>query len=111
MLEAILGVSPLLNTLDLSYMYIHGDGPTEWVIGGPNLRNLKIRMTHGYGWRITDLPRLDEATLDFVNYASSGFEGFIAGFAQVKKLILFTCYPLPAVHFVLTSYISTSWLV
>ncbi|KAM0910402.1 hypothetical protein ACQ4PT_014181 [Festuca glaucescens] len=100
-LEEILGASPSLNTLNLSYLYICGDGPpSEWVIGGPNLRNLTINLDKSYGWRITDLPRLDEATIDMENYVSSGdFEGFIAGFDQVRKLILHTCYPLPPIHF------------
>uniref|UniRef100_A0ACD5XSJ7 Uncharacterized protein n=1 Tax=Avena sativa TaxID=4498 RepID=A0ACD5XSJ7_AVESA len=95
-LEAILGVSPLLNTLDLSFVNIHGDGSNEWVIGGPNLRSLSINSDAHYGWRIMDLPCLDEATIYLRNYVSSGdFEGFIARFAQVRKLILDTSYPLP----------------
>jgi hypothetical protein len=42
LLEEILGGSPLLHTLSLSFLYIHSDGLKEWVIGGPNIRNLKI---------------------------------------------------------------------
>jgi hypothetical protein len=101
LLEEILGGSPSLNTLNLSYLYIRDDGPqNEWVIGGPNIRNLTILSDKSYGWRITDLPRLDEATIDMGKYVSSGdFQGFIAGFAQVRKLVLHTCYPLPPVHF------------
>ncbi|KAK1631175.1 hypothetical protein QYE76_005490 [Lolium multiflorum] len=96
LLEEILGASPLLNTLNLSYLYVRDDGPADWTIGGCNLRKLTIISDKSYGWRITDLPRLDEATIDLGKYVSSGnFEGFIAGFAQVRKLILHTCYPLP----------------
>ncbi|KAK1631169.1 hypothetical protein QYE76_005484 [Lolium multiflorum] len=97
LLEEILAASPSLNTLNLSYLYIRDDGPqNEWVIGGPTIRKLTINSDKFYGWRITDLPRLDEATIDLGKYVSSGdFQGFIAGFAQVRKLILHTCYPLP----------------
>jgi hypothetical protein len=111
LLEEILGASPLLNTLNISSLYIDDDDPNELVIGGPNLRNLKIHMDCCYGWRITDLPSLDEATIRLDEYASSGFEAFIAGFAQVRKLILDTSNPLPAVHFVLTSYVASWYLV
>ncbi|CAM0951572.1 unnamed protein product [Alopecurus aequalis] len=94
-LESILGASPLLNTLTLSFMHIQGDGSNEWVIRGPNLRSLTIICGATYGWRIADLPCLDEATIDLENYVNSGFEGFIAGLAQVRKLSLNTQYPLP----------------
>ncbi|KAK1631177.1 hypothetical protein QYE76_005492 [Lolium multiflorum] len=96
LLEAILGASPLLNTLNLSFLSIRGDGSNEWVIGGPSLRSLTINCMAFYGWRIADLPCLDEASIDLVNYVSSGdFEGFIARFAPVRKLSLHTSYPLP----------------
>jgi hypothetical protein len=108
-LEAILGASPLLNTLDMSFVDIRGDGSNEWVIGGPNLRKLTINCVAHYGWRIMDLPCLDEATIEMENYVSSGdFEGFIGRFAQVRKLFLNTCYPLPPVNFVIASYFP-SW--
>ncbi|KAM0876732.1 hypothetical protein ACQ4PT_035992 [Festuca glaucescens] len=101
LLEEILGASPLLHTLNLSYLYVRDDGPADWTIVGPSVRKLAIILDKSYGWRITDLPRLDEATIDMGKYVSSGdFQGFIAGFARVRKLILHTCYPLPPVHFV-----------
>jgi hypothetical protein len=109
LLEEIFGASPLLNTLSLCFLYIYSGGPKEWVIGGPNLRNLKIRMNCCYGWRITDLPRLDEATINLAKYVSSGFEVFIAGFAQVRKLILHTCWPLPPVFTFHPYLLFASW--
>uniref|UniRef100_A0ACD5XVV7 Uncharacterized protein n=1 Tax=Avena sativa TaxID=4498 RepID=A0ACD5XVV7_AVESA len=90
-LEAILGASPLLNFLKLYALGMRGDRSNKWVIGGPNLRSLAITCVSDYGWRITDLPCLDEVSIDLGNYESSGgFEGFIARFAQVRKLILHT---------------------
>uniref|UniRef100_A0ACD5YES2 Uncharacterized protein n=1 Tax=Avena sativa TaxID=4498 RepID=A0ACD5YES2_AVESA len=95
-LGAILGASPLLNTLNMSFVNIHGDGSNEWVIGGPSLRSLTILCDASYNWRITDLPCLDDANIDMGNYVISGsLEGFIARFAQVRKLILHIRHPLP----------------
>uniref|UniRef100_A0ACD5XVW0 Uncharacterized protein n=1 Tax=Avena sativa TaxID=4498 RepID=A0ACD5XVW0_AVESA len=80
----------------MSLVNIRGDGSNEWVIGGPSLRSLTIICDASYNWRITDLPCLDEANINMGNYViSGGFEGFIARFAQVRKLILHTHHPLP----------------
>lgn len=94
-LEAILVVSPLLETLNLHFVDIRGNDAysNAWVIRGANLRSLTISSDFDYDWQVKELPCLDEAAIDVGNYVSSiNFRGFLASFAQVRKRSLCACY-------------------
>ncbi|XP_037437959.1 F-box/FBD/LRR-repeat protein At1g13570-like isoform X2 [Triticum dicoccoides] len=93
-LEAILVGSPLLETLNLHFVDIRGNDPYSnvWVIRGANLRSLTINSDFEYDWQVKELPYLDEADIDVGNYVSPiNFRGFLASFAQIRKLSLSLC--------------------
>ncbi|TVU05612.1 hypothetical protein EJB05_48781 [Eragrostis curvula] len=90
-LEALIGASPLLEKVELLKAELLGDDPDdEWVIRGPNLRELAIVSDLPYGGRTEDLPRLQEGSLFGPNYAK-----FLMGMAGVTKLNFFClhCWP------------------
>ncbi|PVH64484.1 hypothetical protein PAHAL_2G281900 [Panicum hallii] len=91
-LEAIIGRSPLLAVLELSDVYIPSDEPC--MIAAPNLRSLTIvSVADYYAWEFGELPRLDNATIDFDTYVNGNdFGVFVAGVAHARKLTLSTFY-------------------
>uniref|UniRef100_A0A453KTI3 F-box/LRR-repeat protein 15/At3g58940/PEG3-like LRR domain-containing protein n=1 Tax=Aegilops tauschii subsp. strangulata TaxID=200361 RepID=A0A453KTI3_AEGTS len=94
-LEAILVGSPLLETLNLHFVDVRGNDAysNAWVIRGANLRSLTISSDFDYDWQVKELPCIDEVAIDVGNYVSNiKFRGFLASFAQVRKLSLCACY-------------------
>uniref|UniRef100_A0A453KTH8 F-box domain-containing protein n=1 Tax=Aegilops tauschii subsp. strangulata TaxID=200361 RepID=A0A453KTH8_AEGTS len=90
-LEAILVGSPLLETLNLHFVDVRGNDAysNAWVIRGANLRSLTISSDFDYDWQVKELPCIDEVAIDVGNYVSNiKFRGFLASFAQVRKLSL-----------------------
>ncbi|RLN36422.1 hypothetical protein C2845_PM03G36090 [Panicum miliaceum] len=76
----------------LSDVYIPSDEPC--MIAAPNLRSLTIvSVGDYYAWVFGELPRLDNATIDFDTYVNGDdFGVFVAGVAHARKLTLSTFY-------------------
>ena len=70
------------------------------MIAAPNLRSLTIvSVADYYAWEFGELPRLDNATIDFDTYVNGDdFGAFVAGVAHARKLTLSTFYQ--PVHFI-----------
>nr|TKW10663.1 hypothetical protein SEVIR_6G181000v2 [Setaria viridis] len=67
-LEAMIHMSPFLETLELRDVWILGDEFDEWVIQVPNLRNLTFVADEDYELQIGDLPSLEEANISIETY-------------------------------------------
>ncbi|RLM62319.1 hypothetical protein C2845_PM14G16370 [Panicum miliaceum] len=62
-LEAMIHMSPLLETLELKDIRILSDELDEWVIQAPNLRHLTFEADDDYELQIGELPSLEEANV------------------------------------------------
>ncbi|KAG2635308.1 hypothetical protein PVAP13_2NG346000 [Panicum virgatum] len=91
-LEAIISRSPLLAVLELCEVCNPSDEPC--MIAAPNLRSLTIVLVCDYyAWEFGELPRLDNATIDFDTYVNGDdFGAFVAGVAHARRLTLSTFY-------------------
>jgi hypothetical protein len=89
-LEAIVRRSPLLHVLRLFDVFLPDDRP-ESVIEAPNLRSLRIHSDTDCGWRIGELPCLEDADIQvfLCTRREHGFGDFLARFAHVQKLTLY----------------------
>ncbi|KAG2584372.1 hypothetical protein PVAP13_6KG292600 [Panicum virgatum] len=87
-LEAMIHMSPLLETLELKDIQILGDEFDEWVIQAPNLRHLSFEADEDYGLQIGELPSLDKAYVTIQEYSSvdRDFVKFLTRLAQVRVL-------------------------
>ncbi|WVZ99612.1 hypothetical protein U9M48_044881 [Paspalum notatum var. saurae] len=89
-LEVIIRLSPSLQCLMLFHVYIPDDCP-DALIQSPNLHSLTIHSEYDVGWRIGELPCLEDADMmvSFYDHHRLDFEDFLARFASVRKLTLF----------------------
>ena len=87
-LEAMIHMSPLLETLELKDIQILGDEFDEWVIQAPNLRHLSFEADEDYGLQIGELPSLDKAYVTIQEYSSvdRDFVKVLTRLAQVRVL-------------------------
>ncbi|WVZ99611.1 hypothetical protein U9M48_044880 [Paspalum notatum var. saurae] len=90
-LEVIIRQSPSLQYLTLHNVFIPEDCPDS-LIQAPNLRSLNIFSEYDDGWIIGELPCLEDADMmvSFYDHHPHDFGDFLARFAPVRKLTLFT---------------------
>ncbi|KAJ1264095.1 hypothetical protein BS78_09G236300 [Paspalum vaginatum] len=90
-LEVIIRQSPLLHDLRLHCVYFPDDCPDS-LIHASNLHSLRIFSLYDYGWRIGELPCLEDADLHVSEYPEHGhdFGHLLARFAQVRNLTFFS---------------------
>ncbi|WVZ99613.1 hypothetical protein U9M48_044882 [Paspalum notatum var. saurae] len=90
-LEVIIRQSPLLHDLKLICVCFP-DGCPDSLIQVSNLHSLRILSLYDYGWRIGELPCLEDADLNVSKYREYGhdFGHLLARFAQVRNFTFFS---------------------
>ncbi|KAF8656898.1 hypothetical protein HU200_060460 [Digitaria exilis] len=89
--EALIAKSPLLRSLNCQYPSISGDDDDnggnycEWTIRAPNLKLLSFWAWEDYGWRVYDLPQIEEAC---VHLTGPDLARFLPGMTRVKGLCM-----------------------
>ncbi|KAJ1264100.1 hypothetical protein BS78_09G236400 [Paspalum vaginatum] len=89
-LEVIIRQSPSLQYLTLFEVFFPNNCPDS-LIQAPNLHSLNIDSEYDDGWRMGELPCLEDADMmvSFYDHHRHDFGGFLARFASVRKLTLF----------------------
>ncbi|KAL5220070.1 hypothetical protein ABZP36_024783 [Zizania latifolia] len=88
-LEAIIQMSPLLESLELDNIELTDDEIDDWIIQAPNLRSLTIVSFMDDGWQIQELPSIQEAHINVEEYfIDRDFVNLLTCLSQVSELEL-----------------------
>ncbi|KAG8047571.1 hypothetical protein GUJ93_ZPchr0008g13807 [Zizania palustris] len=88
-LEAMIQMSPLLESLELDNVELLDDEIDDWIIQTPNLRSLTIVSFTDDGWQIQELPSIQEAHIIVEEYfIDRDFVNLLTCLSQVSELEL-----------------------